>query len=226
MESRRVGVCLMTSKPLSGIRCRLFASHEGEQGSIPGGVALRSSHVGIVLDDAAGRRVFSGISRFPPPLYSYVAPYSPRFTLIGSQDLAVKSHLNLPTPITPRFVSLESRIPPRRKKVADKDECGFISHCTCRKNPMPAMLMPSNVVMNVLVMMLSVVMMNVKQVVLVSSCVVMSILFAAVLDTFHLGRELSFCRTILLLLLVRTRRRRMKRLNGSLTGCGPFPRQL
>ncbi|KAJ8867541.1 hypothetical protein PR048_031343 [Dryococelus australis] len=34
------------------------------------------SHVGTVPEDAANRRVFSGLSRFPP-----AAPYSPRFTL-------------------------------------------------------------------------------------------------------------------------------------------------
>ncbi|KAJ8887697.1 hypothetical protein PR048_013915 [Dryococelus australis] len=38
---------------------------EGEPGSIPGGVAHGYSHVGIVPDDAADRRVFSGVSRFP-----------------------------------------------------------------------------------------------------------------------------------------------------------------
>ncbi|KAJ8888537.1 hypothetical protein PR048_008028 [Dryococelus australis] len=36
-------------------------------GSIPGGVARGISHLGIVPGDAAGRRVFSGISRFPRP---------------------------------------------------------------------------------------------------------------------------------------------------------------
>ncbi|KAJ8888768.1 hypothetical protein PR048_008260 [Dryococelus australis] len=50
------------------------ASHQGKPGSIPGRVT-EFSHVGIVPDNAFGRRVFSGISRFPP--------------LIGSQDLAV-----------------------------------------------------------------------------------------------------------------------------------------
>ncbi|KAJ8869240.1 hypothetical protein PR048_030812 [Dryococelus australis] len=39
----------------------------GEPGSIPCGVAPRFSHVGIVPDDGAGRRVFSGISHFPRP---------------------------------------------------------------------------------------------------------------------------------------------------------------
>ncbi|KAJ8866094.1 hypothetical protein PR048_033618 [Dryococelus australis] len=47
---------------------RLLASHLGEPGSIPGWVAPGLSYVGIVTDDAAGRRVFSGISRFPPAL--------------------------------------------------------------------------------------------------------------------------------------------------------------
>ncbi|KAJ8898242.1 hypothetical protein PR048_003602 [Dryococelus australis] len=40
----------------------------------------------------------SGFSRdlpFPPPLHSGAAPHSPRFNLIGSQDLDVKSHHNL-----------------------------------------------------------------------------------------------------------------------------------
>ncbi|KAJ8896040.1 hypothetical protein PR048_001381 [Dryococelus australis] len=46
-------------------------------------------------DDAAGRQVSSGISRFPPLLHSSAAPYLPRFTLIGSQDLDVKSRPNL-----------------------------------------------------------------------------------------------------------------------------------
>ncbi|KAJ8897424.1 hypothetical protein PR048_002770, partial [Dryococelus australis] len=44
-------------------------------------------HVAIVPDDAAGRRVFSGISRFLQPLNSGAAPYSPHFTLFGSQNL-------------------------------------------------------------------------------------------------------------------------------------------
>ncbi|KAJ8867766.1 hypothetical protein PR048_031569 [Dryococelus australis] len=46
---------------------RLLASHLCEPGSIPRGVAPGFSHVGIVPDDAADRRVFSGISRFPRP---------------------------------------------------------------------------------------------------------------------------------------------------------------
>ncbi|KAJ8866763.1 hypothetical protein PR048_032624 [Dryococelus australis] len=45
----------------------LLASHLGEPGSIPGGVAPGSSHVGIGPHDAADRRVFSGISHFYRP---------------------------------------------------------------------------------------------------------------------------------------------------------------
>ncbi|KAJ8883501.1 hypothetical protein PR048_015345 [Dryococelus australis] len=55
-----------------------------------GRVTSRFSHVGIVSDDAAGRRVFLGISCFPKPFHSGAAPYPPRCTLIGSHDLGVK----------------------------------------------------------------------------------------------------------------------------------------
>ncbi|KAJ8883211.1 hypothetical protein PR048_015051 [Dryococelus australis] len=72
----------------------LLASHLGKPCSIPGGVALGFLHVGIVSDDATGRRVFSGISRFPTPLHSSAVPSSSRSAIIDSQDL-VKSHPNL-----------------------------------------------------------------------------------------------------------------------------------
>ncbi|KAJ8880355.1 hypothetical protein PR048_016824 [Dryococelus australis] len=44
---------------------RLPTFHPGEPGTIPGGVAPGFSHAGIVQEDAAGRRVFSVISRIP-----------------------------------------------------------------------------------------------------------------------------------------------------------------
>ncbi|KAJ8873897.1 hypothetical protein PR048_024733 [Dryococelus australis] len=50
-----------------GVVVKLLASHLGVSGSNPSGVAPVSSHVEIVPDDATGRRVFSGISRFPRP---------------------------------------------------------------------------------------------------------------------------------------------------------------
>ncbi|KAJ8867363.1 hypothetical protein PR048_031164 [Dryococelus australis] len=46
---------------------RLLASHLGELGLIPGWVAPGFSQVGITPDDATGRRVFSGMSRFSRP---------------------------------------------------------------------------------------------------------------------------------------------------------------
>ncbi|KAJ8878656.1 hypothetical protein PR048_019239 [Dryococelus australis] len=49
-----------------------------DPGSIPCRVAPGFSHVGIVPDDAVSRRVFTGISRFPPPFHSSAAPYSPQ----------------------------------------------------------------------------------------------------------------------------------------------------
>ncbi|KAJ8880384.1 hypothetical protein PR048_016853 [Dryococelus australis] len=61
---------------------------------VGGEVAPGFSHVGIVPDDADGRRVLPGGLPFPPPLHSGAAPYTPRLTLIGSQDLAIKSRQN------------------------------------------------------------------------------------------------------------------------------------
>ncbi|KAJ8868946.1 hypothetical protein PR048_030487 [Dryococelus australis] len=48
---------------------RTLASHQSEPDSIPGQVT-EFSQVGIVSDDAVGRRVFSGISRLPRPFIS------------------------------------------------------------------------------------------------------------------------------------------------------------
>ncbi|KAJ8870619.1 hypothetical protein PR048_029642 [Dryococelus australis] len=64
----------------------LLASHQGEPGSITGLVTPGFSEVGIVPDNAAGRRVFSGISRFPPALHSSNTPDSPLLNFIGFQD--------------------------------------------------------------------------------------------------------------------------------------------
>ncbi|KAJ8894322.1 hypothetical protein PR048_006942 [Dryococelus australis] len=77
---------------------------------IPSGVALGFSHVEVAPDDAAGRRVYSGISRSPPPFHSGVALFSPHFTLIGYQDLDDNSHPNFSTPLkttTPHSMSEE-----------------------------------------------------------------------------------------------------------------------
>ncbi|KAJ8897815.1 hypothetical protein PR048_003168 [Dryococelus australis] len=58
---------------LSAPPASLLASHQSETGSTPG-----FSHVGIWLDDAAGRRVFLGDLPFPPVAHSGAAPYSPQ----------------------------------------------------------------------------------------------------------------------------------------------------
>ncbi|KAJ8881159.1 hypothetical protein PR048_017632 [Dryococelus australis] len=64
---------------------RLLASDQSEPGSIPGRVAPRFSRVGIVPDNAAGRRFLTGISRFPraqesPHAYGLLASFSGRVT--------------------------------------------------------------------------------------------------------------------------------------------------
>ncbi|KAJ8884522.1 hypothetical protein PR048_016379 [Dryococelus australis] len=46
---------------------RMLTSYQCEPDSIPGAVAPRFSHMGIVSDDATAQWVFSGISRFPRP---------------------------------------------------------------------------------------------------------------------------------------------------------------
>ncbi|KAJ8877463.1 hypothetical protein PR048_021918 [Dryococelus australis] len=49
-----------------GLYVSLLASHQGELGSIPGRATPGFTHNGIVPDDAGGRRIFSGVSRFLP----------------------------------------------------------------------------------------------------------------------------------------------------------------
>ncbi|KAJ8883255.1 hypothetical protein PR048_015097 [Dryococelus australis] len=78
-----ISICLTQALAVwKYIAIRLLAFHLEEPGSIPGRVAPKFSHMKIVLDAAAGRRAFSGISRFPHP-----TPHSPHCIPIGSQDL-------------------------------------------------------------------------------------------------------------------------------------------
>ncbi|KAJ8882789.1 hypothetical protein PR048_014603 [Dryococelus australis] len=58
-------LCNELHRGRGGVVGRLLTSHQGKLGSIPGGVASGFSQVGIVPDDAAGRRVFLGIFSFP-----------------------------------------------------------------------------------------------------------------------------------------------------------------
>ncbi|KAJ8883028.1 hypothetical protein PR048_014867 [Dryococelus australis] len=66
------------------------------------------SHGGIVPEDAAGRRVFSGdLSPSPPPHYHFgAAPYSPRFQCFARRgDKRVDAHVSI-VPSTPTLLGL------------------------------------------------------------------------------------------------------------------------
>ncbi|KAJ8887587.1 hypothetical protein PR048_013804 [Dryococelus australis] len=85
-----IGTALRDAGDRGGVGVRLLTPHLGETGSIPGGVTAGFLHVGIVTDDATGFDVS------PSPLVTPGAvPYSPRFALIGSQDLSVESRPDL-----------------------------------------------------------------------------------------------------------------------------------
>ncbi|KAJ8868765.1 hypothetical protein PR048_030305 [Dryococelus australis] len=89
------------AKILSDVAQRgTLASHQGEPGSIPSRVTP-DVRKWVVTDDAVGRRVFSGIFRFPRPFIPALLYIHFTITLIGSQDLAVKSHPNLFTHSSP-----------------------------------------------------------------------------------------------------------------------------
>ncbi|KAJ8893218.1 hypothetical protein PR048_005804 [Dryococelus australis] len=71
---------------------RLLVLQHGEPGLIPGRVTPR-----IFANVEQCRQVggFPGDLHFPSPLHLGAAPFSPHFTLIGSQDLVVKKRPNL-----------------------------------------------------------------------------------------------------------------------------------
>ncbi|KAJ8898186.1 hypothetical protein PR048_003546 [Dryococelus australis] len=73
----------------SGLAARAPSSDQGE----PGSIHFRTWGSCRTMTLVSG--VFSGISRFARPSHFGEAPYSPHFTLIGSQDLVTKSRLNL-----------------------------------------------------------------------------------------------------------------------------------
>ncbi|KAJ8877676.1 hypothetical protein PR048_022131 [Dryococelus australis] len=60
-----LGYALIRSR--DGVEVKLLTSHLREPGTIHGRIAPGFLYAGIVPDDAAGWRVFSGISRFPRP---------------------------------------------------------------------------------------------------------------------------------------------------------------
>ncbi|KAJ8867446.1 hypothetical protein PR048_031248 [Dryococelus australis] len=89
---------------LVGAAVVLLASHHGETGSIPDRVASGSSHVRIVSDDAAGRQVFSGISRFSRPFILALL-----CTQIASPPSALKTSVLKAVQISSLTHSLSSR---------------------------------------------------------------------------------------------------------------------
>ncbi|KAJ8882791.1 hypothetical protein PR048_014605 [Dryococelus australis] len=99
----------------AGNRTRLLATHQGELGSIFGRAASRSSSCGNRAGRCHWSASFLGDLQFPPPLHSGAAPYSPRFTLIGSQDHDVKSYPILFThPPPPPPAALSNQIAPKK----------------------------------------------------------------------------------------------------------------
>ncbi|KAJ8866669.1 hypothetical protein PR048_032530 [Dryococelus australis] len=91
--------------------------------------SLRISHVGLEPDDVVGQRVFSGISGFPALSFRRCSILT-SITLIGSQDLDVKSRLNLFTPLT----SCQQRVHHRQNKLS-RSRRGKESAMMCCKGP-------------------------------------------------------------------------------------------
>ncbi|KAJ8895242.1 hypothetical protein PR048_000567 [Dryococelus australis] len=81
-----------------GVMVRLFSSHRGKPGSILGEVA--SGNLDGRFRWSAG---FLGYLPLPPPLDSSAAPFTPIFTLVGYQDLAVNRSPNLFTHLNTLF---------------------------------------------------------------------------------------------------------------------------
>ncbi|KAJ8870895.1 hypothetical protein PR048_027196 [Dryococelus australis] len=86
---------------------RQLATHQGQPASISSGVAPGFSHVGIVLDDAACQRVFTGYSRFPrlcipAPLYPRVS-----FHVVSSDDGHLRVAAGKPDKIDVKLVYTE-----------------------------------------------------------------------------------------------------------------------
>ncbi|KAJ8869911.1 hypothetical protein PR048_028920 [Dryococelus australis] len=74
-----------------GVEVRLLASHLGEPGSIPGGVAPGFSRVGIAPDECRWSAGFLGDLPFPPPFNSGAATY------LASSSLVLKTSRCFPT---------------------------------------------------------------------------------------------------------------------------------
>ncbi|KAJ8897456.1 hypothetical protein PR048_002802 [Dryococelus australis] len=76
-----------------------FTRFTHEPGSIPSEVCSRVFACGNHAERCRWLTGFPGELPFPPPLHSAAAPYPPHFSFIGSQDLDVKSHQDISTPL-------------------------------------------------------------------------------------------------------------------------------
>ncbi|KAJ8876652.1 hypothetical protein PR048_021099 [Dryococelus australis] len=81
----------------SGEKVRLLPPIKANQVLIPGKVAPGVSHVGIVPDNAAGREIFSGISRFSHPFI---------LVLLHTHLASLSSALEISMP--PSFTNLDT----------------------------------------------------------------------------------------------------------------------
>ncbi|KAJ8883222.1 hypothetical protein PR048_015062 [Dryococelus australis] len=88
-ETYRAGSAFPCDACRGVIVVSLLASHQGESGSIPGGVASGFSHVGILPNDT-GWWVFKEISRFPRPCFPTLL-----HTHFASPSSAIKTSLVL-----------------------------------------------------------------------------------------------------------------------------------
>ncbi|KAJ8868838.1 hypothetical protein PR048_030379 [Dryococelus australis] len=141
-----------------GAAARALAYHHGDPGSIPGGFAPGFLHVGIVLEDAACRGVFSGYSRFsrlfiPAPLHPRgaisksvffpTARFTSQHTIRATKDVAwrgrrenpvVKLHLGIPSP---RYCCSSCGLQTRGLSACHCDFATDVTFTTGRENFLP-----------------------------------------------------------------------------------------
>ncbi|KAJ8875973.1 hypothetical protein PR048_023881 [Dryococelus australis] len=111
---------------------RAFFYQQGEPSTLPDGVTLEFSPVEIVLDDVAGRRVSSGISRSPTPAFLHI------YTLIDSQDHMVKAAHYIPLLSTINVKGmggLTSRAPLTKvsQETTRQKNAQFANKCACMR---------------------------------------------------------------------------------------------
>ncbi|KAJ8892996.1 hypothetical protein PR048_005577 [Dryococelus australis] len=107
---------------------RQLASHHGKTSSIPSGVTPGFPHVGIVPDDAAVRRVFSGISCFPRYCIPALLHTHLALPALALETSMFKSRPNLFTPLSFVGVCVEGAVGSRGARTSSSREavrCGI-----------------------------------------------------------------------------------------------------